>query len=65
MARGNWSIYKPKPRCRICGVAIRGEVKKVAGKFGDIPACPACAKKIAQKTDVKSEAQCTHITDSK
>lgn len=23
MARGNWSIYKPKPRCFACGIAIK------------------------------------------
>jgi hypothetical protein len=40
MARGNWSVYKPKPRCHLCGHVLKGELMHTSkGTFH-----AACAK---------------------
>ena len=40
MAKGNWSVYKPRVRCRKCGYVIKGTVIRIDGYK---PYCVPCA----------------------
>jgi hypothetical protein len=42
MAKGNWSKYNPKVRCRFCGYVIKGDILRVDGFK---PCCKSCFPK--------------------